>query len=134
MITSMVEIHTSTFRSMFFVQFNLCPQSVLVHNLFTCLTTKSYNYFISNFASQSASCNLKIINKNIQNCLLGDKMVPKCTLQHPQWGQNEPSEGPKRCPKLMCNSYGAQGCSKGSSRGGGPPPPWGSQIDTKSSL
>ena len=65
MRTSMFEIHTDTFRSMCFVQFNLCSQSVLVHNLFNCLTTKSYNHFINNFASQSASCNLKTINKNI---------------------------------------------------------------------
>ena len=42
-------------------------------------------------------------------------MVPKCTLQHPQWCQNVPSEGPKRGPKLMWNSNGAPGCSKGSS-------------------
>ena len=65
MITSMVEIHTNTFRSMFIVQFNSCSQSVFVHNSFNCLTTKSYNHFISNFASKSASCNLKIISKNI---------------------------------------------------------------------
>ena len=81
----MVEIHANTFRFVFFVQFNFCLQSVLVHNLFNCLFTQSYDYFINNFASQSASCNLKIINKNIKHGLLGDKMVPKCTLQHPQW-------------------------------------------------
>ena len=60
-------------------------------------------------------------------------MVPKCALQHPQWGQNELSEGPKRGPKLMWNSHGAPGCSKGSCRRG-VLPPWGFQIDTKSSL